>query len=153
MVIGYHVIVSLRAPSVLINISFFCQNLTNCDCKAFIGSVASMKGNEVRIVFFLQPVDQFKDGEVAKVESPLRNYFGRIWGSYGFWISSGLCALFLISLVLALALTLKEGPPQPVVTTTTAPPTTTTATTTTSTPTPANTTTLPPLPTPTQGDM
>ena len=71
-----------------------------------------MKGNDVRIVFFLQPVDQFKDGEVTKMESPLRNYFS-------FWISLGFCALFLISLVLALALTLKEGPPQPVVTTTT----------------------------------
>ena len=80
-----------------------------------------MKGNEVRIVFFLQPVDQFKDGEVTKMESPLRNYFRRIWGSYSFWIPLGFCALFLISLVLALALTLKEGPPQPVVTTTTAP--------------------------------
>ena len=101
-----------------------CQNLTNCTCKAFIGSVASMKGNEVRIVFFLQPVDQFKDGEVTKMESPLRNYFS-------FWISLGFCALFLISLVLALALTLKEGPPKPLVTTTTAPPTTTTASTTT----------------------
>ena len=105
-----------------------------------------MKGNEVRIVFFLQPVDQFKDGEVTKMESPLRNYFS-------FWISLGFCALFLISLVLALALTLKKGPPQPVVTTTTAPTTTTTANTTTSTPTPANTTSLPPLPTPTPGDL
>ena len=112
-----------------------------------------MKGNEVRVVFFLQPVDQFKDGEVTKVESPLRNYFRRIWGSHGFWISSGLCALFLVGLVIVLALTLKEGPPKPLVTTTTAPPTTTTATTTTSTPTPANTTSLPPLPTPTPGDL
>ena len=115
-----------------------------------------MKGNEVRVVFFLQPVDQFKDGEVTKVETPLWNYFRQIWGSYGFWIFSGLFALFLISAVIVLVMTLAwKGPPQPVVTTTIAPPKTTTTTTTTSTTTPANTTTLSPLPTPTPtaGDL
>ena len=34
-----------------------------------------MKGNEARVVFFLHPVDQVKDGKVAKVE-PLKNSLG-----------------------------------------------------------------------------
>ena len=34
-----------------------------------------MKGNEVRVVFFLQPVDQVRDGKVAKVE-PFKNSLG-----------------------------------------------------------------------------
>ena len=33
-----------------------------------------MKGNEARVVFYLHPVDQLKDGQVAKVK-PLRNSF------------------------------------------------------------------------------
>ena len=36
-----------------------------------------MKGNEARVVFFLHPVDQVKDGKVAKVE-PLKNSVGII---------------------------------------------------------------------------
>ena len=34
-----------------------------------------MKGNEARVVFFLHPVDQVRNGKVAKVE-PLRNSLG-----------------------------------------------------------------------------
>ena len=34
-----------------------------------------MKGNEARVVFFLHPVDQVRDGKVAKVE-PLKNTLG-----------------------------------------------------------------------------
>ena len=33
-----------------------------------------MKGNEARVVFFLHPVDQLKDGQVSKVK-PLRRSF------------------------------------------------------------------------------
>ena len=33
-----------------------------------------MKGNEARVVFFLHPVDQLKDGQVSKVQ-PLRGSF------------------------------------------------------------------------------
>ena len=33
-----------------------------------------MKGNEARVVFFLHPVDQLKDGQVSKVQ-PLRKSF------------------------------------------------------------------------------
>ena len=33
-----------------------------------------MKGNEARVVFFLHPVDQLKDGQVSKVQ-PLRSLF------------------------------------------------------------------------------
>ena len=36
-----------------------------------------MKGNEARVVFFLHPVDQVRDGKVAKVE-PLKNSVGII---------------------------------------------------------------------------
>ena len=35
-----------------------------------------MKGNEARVVFFLHPVNQFKDGVVAKMEKSLWSYFG-----------------------------------------------------------------------------
>ena len=55
-------------------INLFLQNLTNCKCKTYVGSVAEMKGNEARIVFFLHPVDQLKDGHVSKVQ-PLRRSF------------------------------------------------------------------------------
>ena len=41
------------------------QALTTCKCKAFFGSVASMKGNEARVVFFLHPVTEFKEGMVS----------------------------------------------------------------------------------------
>ena len=51
------------------------QNLTNCKCKTFIGSVAKMKGNEARMVLFLHPVDHLKEGQVSKVK-PLRNSLG-----------------------------------------------------------------------------
>ena len=37
-----------------------------------------MKGNEARVVFFLHPVDQVRDGKVAKVE-PLKNFVGVIF--------------------------------------------------------------------------
>ena len=35
-----------------------------------------MKGNEARVVFFLHPVNQFKDGEVAEVKKSLWSFFG-----------------------------------------------------------------------------
>ena len=35
-----------------------------------------MKGNEARVVFFLHPVNQFKDGEGAKVQKSLGSFFG-----------------------------------------------------------------------------
>ena len=35
-----------------------------------------MKGNEARVVFFLHPVNQFKDGEVAEVKKSLWGFFG-----------------------------------------------------------------------------
>ena len=47
-----------------------------------------MKGNEARVVFFLHPVDQVKDGKVAKVE-PLKN-------------SVGIISLLLLALLLGL---------------------------------------------------
>ena len=40
----------------------------------FVGSVSQMKGNEARIIFFLHPVDQLKDGQVSRVK-PLRSSF------------------------------------------------------------------------------
>ena len=43
------------------------QALTNCKCKTFVGSVAQMKGNQARVVIFLHPVDQLRDGKVSKV--------------------------------------------------------------------------------------
>ena len=47
-----------------------------------------MKGNEARVVFFLHPVDQVRDGKVAKVE-PLKN-------------SAGIISLLLLALLLGL---------------------------------------------------
>ena len=47
-----------------------------------------MKGNEARVVFFLHPVDQVRDGKVAKVK-PLRN-------------SLGVASLLLVALLLGL---------------------------------------------------
>ena len=37
--------------------------------------MAEIKGNEARVVFFLHPVDQLKDGQVSQVK-PLRRSFG-----------------------------------------------------------------------------
>ena len=44
----------------------YLQALTNCKCKTFVGSVAEMKGNQARVVIFLHPVDQLRDGKVSK---------------------------------------------------------------------------------------
>ena len=44
------------------------QNLTKCECNTFIGSVAEMKGNEARVVLFLHPVDQLKDGQLLEAK-------------------------------------------------------------------------------------
>ena len=101
-----------------------------------------MKGNEARVVFFLQPVDQFKDGEVAKVGNPFWSYFG-------------LRYLLLLGLILALGLlayVLVQIDHEPLVSTTVAPMTTATArttvtTTSTTTTVDRNTTTLSPSPT------
>ena len=41
------------------------QSLTNCKCKSFLGSVAEMKGNESRVVIYLQPVHPSKEGKVS----------------------------------------------------------------------------------------
>ena len=63
-----------------------------------------MKGNEARVVFFLHPVDQVRDGKVAKVE-PLKN-------------SVGIISLLLLALLLGLGvltylfLTLEADPGQ-----------------------------------------
>ena len=102
-----------------------------------------MKGNEARVVFLLQPVDQFKDGEVAKVN--------RFYGYLGFR------SLLLLGLLLGLGLLayvlFQIEDQEPMVSTTTAPIPTTTKTTLTSDPAttdPATTTTnsvmpLPPI--------
>ena len=64
-----------------------------------------MKGNEARVVFFLHPVDQVRDGKVAKVE-PLKN-------------SVGIISLLLLALLLGLGvlsylyLDLEADPGQP----------------------------------------
>ena len=63
-----------------------------------------MKGNEARVVFFLHPVDQVKDGKVAKVE-PLKNSVGII--------SLLLPALLLgLGVLIYLFLTLEADPGQ-----------------------------------------
>ena len=46
----------------------FFQNLINCTCKIYLGSVDEMKGNEARLIFFLHAVDQFKAGQVQRKE-------------------------------------------------------------------------------------
>ena len=101
-----------------------------------------MKGNEARVVFFLQPVDQFRDGEVAKVRNPFWSYFP-----------------FLILLLLGLLLglgwlvyVLVQIDREPVVSTTSAPITTATKSTTvtstlSTTANIRNTTTMSPSPT------
>ena len=66
------------------------QNLTNCKCNAFIGSVAEMKGNEARVVFFLHPVNQLKKSRLSNVKPKLAN--------------SGFCFLLLLVLHLALGI-------------------------------------------------
>ena len=64
-----------------------------------------MKGNEAREVFFLHPVDQVRDGKVAKVE-PAKN-------------SVGIISLLLLALLLGLGVliylffTLEADPSQP----------------------------------------
>ena len=97
-----------------------------------------MKGNEARVVFFLQPVDQFKDGEVTKVKKSFWNYFG-------FRSLLLLLGLLLGLGVLAYVLVQIEGP-VPVVSTTYAPTTTATTRTTSVTSTSAPTTTTRPEP-------
>lgn len=101
-----------------------------------------MKGNEARVVFFLQPVDQFRDGEVAKVEKSFWSYFGfRSLLLLGLLLGLGFLAY--VAYVLAQI----EGP-EPAVSTTTAPTTTTVTTTSTTTTANDNTTTVsPPSPT------
>ena len=96
-----------------------------------------MKGNEVRVVFFLQPVNQFKDGEVTKVEKSF-------WSHFGFRSLLLLLGLLLGLGVLAYVLVQIESP-VPVVSTTNAPNTTssvtsTSALTTTTQPEPGNST-------------
>ena len=97
-----------------------------------------MKGNEARVVFFLQPVDQFRDGEVAKAEKSFWSYFG--------FRSLLLLGLLLGLGFLAYVLAQIEGP-EPPVSTTTAPTTTTVTTTSTTTTAHDNTTTVSPSPT------
>ena len=81
-----------------------------------------MKGNEARVVFFLQPVDKFKDGEVTKVEKSFCSHFG-------FRSLVLLLGLLLGLGVLAYVLVQMEGP-VPVASTTNAPATTATTRTT-----------------------
>ena len=70
------------------------QKITNCECKTFIGSVAEMKGNEARIVFFLHPVNQLKDGYVVSKE----NAFGILCVYIlGFLLERGVLLYFLPS--------------------------------------------------------
>ena len=64
-----------------------------------------MKGNEARVVFFLHPVDQVKEGKVAKVE-PLMN-------SVGIISLLLLALLFGLGVLLYLFLDLKADPSQP----------------------------------------
>ena len=97
-----------------------------------------MKGNEVRVVFFLQPVNQFKDGEVTKVEKSF-------WSHFGFRSLLLLLGLLLGLGVLAYVLVQVESP-VPVVSTTNAPNTTATTSTTSLTLTSAPTTTTQPEP-------
>ena len=100
-----------------------------------------MKGNEARVVFFLQPVDQFRDGEVAKVKKSFWSYFGfRSLLLLGLLLGLGFLAY--VAYVLAQI----EGP-KPAVSTTTAPTTTTVTTTSTTTTAHDNTTTVSPSPT------
>ena len=96
-----------------------------------------MKGNEVRVVFFLQPVNQFKDGEVTKVEKSF-------WSHFGFRSLLLLLGLLLGLGVLAYVLVQVESP-VPVVSTTNAPTTTAATRTTSVTSTSASTTTTEPL--------
>ena len=99
-----------------------------------------MKGNEARVVFFLHPVDHFRNGEVAKVKKSFWSYFG-------------FQALLLLGLLLGLGflayvLAQIEGHEPEPVSTTTAPTTTPVTTTSTTTPDNDNTTTVsPPSPT------
>ena len=40
------------------------QNLTNCSCRTFLGSIAQMKGLESRLVIYLNPVSGVSGGEM-----------------------------------------------------------------------------------------
>ena len=83
-----------------------------------------MKGNEARVVFFLHPVNQFKDGEVAKVKKSL-------WSFFGFRSLLLLLLGLLLGLgVLAYVLMAQIGDRAPVVSTTNASITTATTMTT-----------------------
>ena len=93
-----------------------------------------MKGNEARVVFFLHPVNQFKDGEVAKVKKSF-------WSFFGFRSLILLLGLLLGLGVLAYVLMAQIGSRAPVVSTTNAPIATTTTRTTSVTLTSAVTTT------------
>ena len=94
-----------------------------------------MKGNEARVVFFLQPVDQFKDGEVTKVEKSFWSFFGfRSLLLLGLLLGLGMLAYVLVQI--------EELDPMVSTTTTTTTTTTVTTTTTTVNTTTATTTTV-----------
>ena len=72
------------------------QNLTNCKCNTFIGSVAEMKGNEARVVFFLHPVNQLKENQLSNVKPKL--------------VNSGFCFLLLLVLHSAIGILFARMP-------------------------------------------
>ena len=63
------------------------QNLTNCKCKMFLGTVAAMKGNEARVVFYLHP--KSNEGHVAEA-NPRK------------WLPSSRSLLLILGTILAL---------------------------------------------------
>ena len=57
-----------------------------------------MKGNEARVVFFLHPVDQLKDGQVSKVK-PLRSPVGVLsFLLFGLLLGLGVLLYILLSI-------------------------------------------------------
>ena len=56
-----------------------------------------MKGNEARVVFFLHPVDQLKDGQVSKMK-PLRSAFGVLSLLLGLLLGLGVLVFLLFPL-------------------------------------------------------
>ena len=56
-----------------------------------------MKGNETRVVFFLHPVDQLKDGQVSKMK-PLRSAFGVLSLLLGLLLGLGVLVFLLFPL-------------------------------------------------------
>ena len=64
------------AFTILAMFRFPFQNLTKCKCKAFFGSLAEIKGNEARVVFFLHPIGGLHGGQVSK--SAGKNWLPRI---------------------------------------------------------------------------